>query len=151
MKKFRFTLRSVETVRGLRELRAREAFTAAVRAVRAADAAKTQAREQRERFEVRLVAARQQPLRASEQIAFFQSYQEEFARERKAEEALVAARNEMDRQRGLWIAARRDLRVIENLKAKARETHRLACEREEQSAMDDRTNAMANHAPLLTS
>ena len=103
MKKFRFTLRSVETVRGLRELRAREAFTAAVRAVRAADAAKVAAREQRERFEVRLVAAR------------------------------------------------RDLRVIENLKAKARETHRLECEREEQSAMDDRTNAMANHAPLLTS
>jgi flagellar FliJ protein len=119
--------------------------------VREADAASVQAREQRERFEVRLVAARQQPLRASEQIAFFQSYQDEVLRERKALEVLASARKEMDRQRGLWIAARRDVRVIENLKVKARETHRLECEREEQSAMDDRTNAMAHHAPLLTS
>ena len=63
MKKFRFPLRSVETVRSLQELRAREAFTLAIQAHRVAETEWRQASAQRERYEQRLLAARQQAFR----------------------------------------------------------------------------------------
>lgn len=151
MKKFRFPLRSVETVRSLHELRAREAFTLAIQAHRVAETEWRQASAQRERYEQRLLAARQQAFRPAEQVTFFQAYQAELALERKAAEALARARTELDRQREHWVNARRDLRVIENLKAKARLNYRLEAEHEEQAILDDRTSAMVSRAPLLTS
>jgi flagellar protein FliJ len=150
MKKFRFPLRSVETVRGMREMRAREAFTAALHAYAEAEAVLAQAREQRRRLEDVIVMSRGARLRPADQVAFQDAYREELAREARAAQASTTAKTRLEERREAWIVTRRDLRVIENLEAKARQTYRREVEYEEQKLLDDRTNATAGRAPLLT-
>jgi flagellar export protein FliJ len=151
MKRFRFTLRSVQTVRNIRELRAREVFSAAVaaqaQAARALEAAQLRIQE----LETIMTEARSQTFRPAEQVAYIHEY----ALVRKAGELaaqeLAKAVQHMEQCRELWIASRRDVRVIEKLETKAREQHRQECEHEEQSLMDDRVNALVGRAPLILS
>jgi flagellar export protein FliJ len=151
MRKFRFPLRSVETVRAMLELRAREAFTEALHAFHAAEDRLRQAREQRRKLEGILVASRGATLRPADQVSYLNAYHAELARERQAAQESETAKAELDKRREVWTAARRDLRVIENLEVKAREVYRRELEYEEQKILDDRTNATASRAPLLMS
>ena len=151
MKKFVFPLRSVETVRAMRELRAREIFTEALHAFIAAESALERAREQRRKLEEILVASRGATLRPADQVSYLDAYHDELARERQAAVERIAAKAELDLRRDAWVAARRDLRVIENLEVKAREAYRREVEYEEQKLLDDRTNATAGRTALLTS
>jgi flagellar FliJ protein len=151
MKKFTFPLRSVGTVRAMRELRAREAFTEALHAFLAAEERLERAREQRRKLEGILVASRGATLRPPDQVTYLNAYHDELARERQAAQESAAAKTELDQRRELWVNARRDLRVIENLEVKARQVYRHEVEYEEQKQLDDRTNATAGRAPLLMS
>jgi flagellar FliJ protein len=151
MKKFTFPLRSVGTVRAMRELRAREAFTEALHAYLAAEERLGQAREQRRRLEDILVASRGATLRPADQVTYLNAYHDELTRERQAAQERAAAKTELDQRREVWVNARRDLRVIENLEVKARQVYRHELEYEEQKLLDDRTNATAGRAPLLMS
>lgn len=150
MKKFRFPLRSVETVRSLHELRAREAFSIAVRAYMEAETHLLRVREQRRELAEILVAERRATLRPADQVAFLHAYQVEVEREALATKTTAEAKAAMDARRERWIEARRDLRVIENLEEKARHAHQREVEHEEQKVQDDRTNATIGRAPLLT-
>jgi flagellar FliJ protein len=151
MKKFVFPLRSVETVRAMRELRAREIFTEALHAFIAAENGLERAREQRRKLEEILVASRGPTLFPADQVAYLNAYHDELARERQAAQERAVAKTELDLRRDAWVAARRDLRVIENLEVKAREAYRRELEYEEQKLLDDRTNATAGRTPMLTS
>lgn len=151
MKKFSFNLRSVETVRSIRELRAREVFSAAVAAQAAAqqELLNTQARVQE--LEGVLVAERSATFRPADQVSFINEYVLQRRAEQLAVNELAKALKNMEECRERWIACRRDVRVIEKLETKARERHRLDCEHEEQSIMDDRVNSLVGRASLLIS
>ena len=151
MKKFIFPLRSVGTVRAMREMRAREAFTEALHAYLAAEERLQLAREQRRKLEDILVNSRGATLRPPDQVTYINAYQDELAHERQAAQESAAAKAELDQRRELWVNARRDLRVIENLEVKARQVYRHELEYEEQKLLDDRTNATAGRTPLLMS
>jgi flagellar FliJ protein len=151
MKKFNFPLRSVGTVRAMREMRAREAFTEALHTYLGAQERLQRAREQRRKLEDILVTSRGATLRPPDQVTYINAYQDELARERQAAQESAAAKAELDQRRELWVNARRDLRVIENLEVKARQVYRHELEYEEQKQLDDRTNATAGRAPLLMS
>jgi len=84
-------------------------------------------------------------------VTYINAYQDELAHERQAAQESAAAKAELDQRRELWVNARRDLRVIENLEVKARQVYRHELEYEEQKLLDDRTNATAGRTPLLMS
>src|SRR5436305_619284 len=120
MKKFRFPLRSVTTIRNMRELRAREQFSAAVRVYVAADERLLTVRARLTELEDILRSGRAQRFRPSDEISFIQAFRNETLVATKAEGDLVAARNAMEAARKAWLESRRDLRVLENLERKAR-------------------------------
>ena len=142
MKKFRFPLRSVATVRALRELRAREVFSAAVHVYVGAEERLGEVRNRIEELVEIMRGARSRNFRASDQVAFLQAHQREITGEKAAIKAVEQARAEMERCRQAWLEARRDVRLMDNLELKARTTHRSELEREEQALLDDRTNAL---------
>lgn len=151
MKKFRFPLRSVETVRALGEMRAREAFSKALNDHAQALAALAQVRVELQELEELLVAERRSSIRGADQVAFIRAHQIGLERQAEAIKVCKQKEAELDDYRERWILARRDLRVINNLEAKARHEYRREFEREEQALLDDRTSAVAGRAPLLMS
>lgn len=151
MKKFSFNLRSVHTIRSIHELRAREVFSAALMEQRAAVQALAHVEERLQALDAHMLGARQGTFRAPEQVAFLHEHlvlEREIA---KATEVLAKADQKVSACRAAWIHARRDVRVMEKLEAKARERHRRDCDHEEQAAIDDRVNAMTGRAPLILS
>jgi len=142
MKKFRFPLRSVTTIRNLREVRAREQFSAAVRAYVLADERLQTIRAKLTELEDILRSGRAQRFRPSDEISFIQAFKDETLTATKAEGDVATARNAMEAARKAWLESRRDLRVLENLERKARTLHRQEAERENQAALDDRTSAL---------
>jgi len=142
MKKFRFPLRSVATVRALREQRARDVFSAAVHAYVGAEERVGEIRNRIAELEEVLRSQRVQTFRASDQVAFLQAHRRETLCETAAIKVAAQAKMEMERRRQEWLEARRDVRLLENLELKARGMHRRDLEHEEQSLLDDRTNAL---------
>lgn len=143
MKKFRFPLRSVVTVRSLREMRAREQFAFAVHAY-------VQASEHLQMLQTRLAeleeilrSGRTKMFRAADEASFLDAYKDETTAAAKAAAALEEARSAMETARQTWLASRRELRVLDNLEQKARQIHRHEAEREDQAALDDRTSAIS--------
>jgi len=151
MKKFRFPLRSVTTVRTLRELRAREQFSAAVNAYVLADERLQTIRAKLSELEEIVRSGRAQRFRPSEVISFMQALKDETLVAKKAEGEVVQARNAMEAARQAWLETRRDLRVLENLERKAKTLHRLETEREDQAALDDRTSSLAARGSVQSS
>ena len=146
MKKYRFPLRSVATVRALREQRAREVFSAAVHAYAGAEERRGEIRARISELEEILRSERARNFRASDQVSFLHAHHRETVAEVAAAKVAEQARVEMERCRQAWLEARRDVRLLENLEDKSRSVHRLALEREAQSLMDDRTGALAARA-----
>jgi flagellar FliJ protein len=142
MKKFRFPLRSVTTIRNLRELRAREQFSAAVQTYIAADEQLQSIRAKLTELEDILRSGRAQRFRPTDEVSFIQALKDETIKATRADAAVTTARNAMEVARQAWLESRRDLRVLENLERKARTLHRQETERENQAAMDDRTSAL---------
>ena len=142
MKKFRFPLRSVATVRALREQRAKEVFSAAVHAYVGAEERVGEIRKRISELEEIMRSERAQTFRASDQVSFLQAHHRETVCEIAAVKVVVQSKVEMERCRLAWLEARRDVRLLENLELKARVAHRGDLEREEQSLLDDRTNAL---------
>lgn len=141
MKKFRFPLSSVGTVRSMKELRARENFSRAVQSYVEAENRLQALRTRLTEFEEILRSGRGRAFRAADQVSFLAAFQEDNARVTKMESDLVKVRQELEIARQAWLESRRDVRVIEKLETKARLLHRQQREHEEQLAMDDRTNA----------
>lgn len=150
MKKFRFPLRSVQTVRNIRELRAREVFSAALAAHRKSLEAEQAARDRLAELQRILSNERAGSFFPAEHVTYMNALQVSTCQLRDASEAVVLAAKHMDECREAWIATRMDVRVIENLETKARQEYLREGEREAQSAMDDRTNALFGRAPLMT-
>lgn len=146
MKKFRFPLKSVETVRSLRELRAREQFSLAVHAYVQAEENLQLLRGRAAALAEALKEGRSGIFRAGDEVGFIEAYKVEIDAVARATVALEKAKQAMEAARQGWMASRRDLRIIENLETKARALHRREVEREEQAALDDRTGAMACRA-----
>ena len=143
MKKFRFPLKTVATVRSLVEMRAREHFSQCVQAFVAAQEQRDQAQKRLTEYENMLRDGRSNTFRGSEQAAFLVAFNEQTAQVSKAEAQIGEAAREMEVVRQAWLGSRRDVRVIENLEAKARRAHQFELEREIQAALDDRTSALA--------
>jgi len=146
MKKFRFPLRSVATVRSMIELRAREQFSRCVQACVAAEKNLVTQRERVAELESILRSGRLTRFRAADQATFMAAFKDETAVITKFTAELNSARREMESARQAWLESRRDVRVIENLEQKARTAHLHEVERENQAAMDDRTGAMVARA-----
>lgn len=139
MKKFRFPLRSVATVRNLAELRARENFSKAVQLFAEAERRLQVIRARLVEYEDSMRAARTVAFRAADQVTFLAALKEETLAATKTEAEISTARQAMEVARQAWLVTRRDVRVIEKLETKARFVHRHDLEREEQAALDDRT------------
>ena len=146
MKKFRFPLRSVATVRSMIELRAREQFSHCVQACVAAEKRLVTQRERVTELESIIRSGRLSRLRAADQATFMAAFKDETGIVTKITAELNSARREMESARQAWLESRRDVRVIENLEQKARTAHMHEVERENQAAMDDRTGAMVARA-----
>jgi flagellar FliJ protein len=149
MKKFRFPLKSVETIRSMKELRAREQFSLAVHAYVLAEENLETARGRAGALAEALRTGRTGIFRAGDEVGFIEAYKAELDTVAKASAAVEKAKEGMEAARQAWLNSRRDLRVIENLERKARALHRHEVEREEQAALDDRTGAMAGRAAAV--
>ncbi len=137
MKRFRFSLQSVATVRSLKELRARENLAASLRAIEHALLAHAKARENREELEHMLRAGTSSRVRAGEQVAFLGALGVAGLAEAAARQTLATAAAERDRRVTEYHEAARDVKAMDKLEARARQRHRLAAERAEQNALDE--------------
>lgn len=146
MKKFRFPLRSVATVRSMRELRAREQFSLAVHACVAAEENLRNLQVRLSALEEVLRTGRAHTFRAGDQVTFIDAYKNETEAVTKAATEVEKARAAMEKARQAWLVSRRDLKVVENLEQKARLVYRHEVERADQAALDDRTNALSARA-----
>lgn len=142
MKKFRFPLRSVATVRSIAELRARENFSKAVQIYVEAENQLRALRTRLTEFEEILRSGRGRAFRAADQASFLAAFKEDTIRATKMEADVARVRQELEVARQAWLESRRDVRVVEKLEHKARLLHRQQSEHEDQLAMDDRTNGL---------
>lgn len=142
MKKFRFPLGSVITLRRMRETERREAFAAAVHTYVLAEEALAAVARQVAQLEEIIAAERVAGCNAAAQVSFLHALSDERARRSQAAAKVDETKDAMERARLAWLEARRELRLVEILEGKARAAHRFAAEREEQSLLDDRTNAL---------
>lgn len=146
MKKFRFPLRSVATIRAMRELRSREQFSIAVHAYVVAEEHLQVVRARLTALEDVLRNGRARTFRAGDEASFQEAYKAEIVATTKAATAVEQARVAMEDARQSWLGTRRDVKVVDSLEQKARANHRREVEREDQAALDDRTSALAARA-----
>lgn len=137
MKRFRFTLQPVSVLRAHRELRAREVFAAAVQAYTRSEQELALVRARVAQFESAVTAGRHQPFSGNDQAQALAAYRQECVAEATSERAMHTARSAMQQRRAEYLDAYRKLEVVKRLEQKARLTHRLDCQREEQAAFDD--------------
>jgi len=137
MKRFRFPLRPVAVLRAHREMRAREAFAASVHAYVKSEEELSATRRRVAQFEAALFAGRRERFSAAEEAQNLAGYRRECAAETESERLLIVARDAMQQRRIEYLEAHRKLEVVKRLEAKAKVTHRLATNREEQAEFDD--------------
>jgi flagellar FliJ protein len=146
MKKFRFPLRTVATLRGLQELRARETFAAAVRTYVQAEKVLAEIRQRLAELREILLNERRATFRARDQASFLEAFHNETVRETEGKCEVVSAKNAMELRRQEWLETRRGVKLIANLEHKARETHRHTGDREMQGELDE---IAGNRRPLV--
>lgn len=138
MKKFRFPLEPVATLRNLQEMRANEAFSGANRHVAACDAQLGEQQMRVAQFVEAMIVNRTAGLPGVMQASFMQAYRGELDREREAGEALEKARVEQEAARQRWIEAHLQVRLIDKLRQRAVERHQAELFHLEQRQLDDR-------------
>ena len=137
MKRFRFPLQPVAVLRAHHEMRAQEAFAAAVRACLKTEEYLASTRLRVAQFEAALAAGRQKQFSATDEGRALAAYRQDCAAEAASEKAMLAARATMQQRRAEYLDAHRKVEVVKRLEEKARLTHRLDCNREEQAAFDE--------------
>jgi flagellar export protein FliJ len=140
MKRFHFSLQSVATLRELRELRARENLAAAIRVCERTEIALADARARRDLLEDLVRSGRAFTLRAAEHVSFLGALRSATNEESAAKRAVDEAHAIRDRKLSEYYDAARALKVLSNLEVRARAAHRVAAEREEQNALDERAS-----------
>ena len=137
MKRFRFPLQSVATVRSWREREAREQLAARMHELNAAEQALRECQERLSTLEEVVRAARSGTFRPAEQSASLAAYQNEKLAVKRAEAASSEAKCAVDRAREAWQVRRNELRAVEKLEQRARHAHRLENESAEQTLLDE--------------
>jgi flagellar export protein FliJ len=138
MKKFRFNLEPVGTLRNLQEMRASEVFSQANRERAARDTALKNQQLRVAQFVESLIVLRATGLPGSMQASFMSAYRSELADEKTASEALAKASREQEAARLRWVDAHRQVKLIQKLRGRARERFQTEVIRSEQSQLDDR-------------
>ena len=138
MKKFRFTLQPVATLRNLQEMRASEAFSGANRRLAECGAALERQQLRVAQFVESLIVRRATGLPGSLQASFMQAYRGELAEENSAQDALTKARSEQEAARKRWIEAHLQVKLVEKLRGRANERYRTELVHFEQRQLDDR-------------
>lgn len=137
MKRFRFTLRPVATMRAHRQLLAREALAAAAVAQRRGEERLAAVRGRITELEDIIRLSRQGSFRAAEAAAFGQAYRRERAAETDAQKQVAAARAAVETRREACVEANRELEVVVHLEEKARTAHQREAQRVEQAEIDE--------------
>jgi flagellar export protein FliJ len=145
MKRFHFALQSVATLRELRELRARENLAAAIRICERTEIALADACARRVLLEDLVLSGRAFTLRAAEHVAFLGALRSATNDESAAKREVDQAHTARDRRLSEYYDAARALKVLTNLEIRARAAHRLAADREEQTALDERASIAGAH------
>lgn len=68
----------------------------------------------------------------------------------EAEREVIEARAQMAKRRGEYLEANRQLKVVQRLEEKARDSHRRETLRAEQHEMDEFAGFRGNRRPVLT-
>lgn len=148
MKRFRFRLESVLSLRAVAELAERERFGVAQRELAAALDARRLAAERRDTLARSIAESVAGTFRPAEHSASLRALdlarQAELEAARRAEQATTAR----DRARETWLAARSRLQVIERLQTRARDAHREAAEKAEQTLLDELASLASARASL---
>lgn len=146
MKRFRFRLESVLSLRAVAETAERERFGVAQRALDAALAERRAAAARRDALAAALAEAASGTFRPAEHaqglLALDLARRAELDAARLAEQASAAR----DRARETWLAARRRLQVIERLETRARQAHRDDTDKAEQTLLDELASLSAARA-----
>ena len=137
MKRFRFRLEAVRTLREVAERGQREAFGAAQQRYATAEAAVQAAATARRELLDHVAGTRSGVFRPSEQTAGLEALRQAAHREAAAEKDRQEAATARDQARETWLEARRALQIIERLEEKARAEHREAADKAEQSLLDE--------------
>lgn len=137
MKRFRFRLEAVKTLREVAERAQREAFGAAQQRYAKAEAALQAAAHARRELFDRVAGTRSGVFRPSEQSAGLEALRQAAHTEAAAEKGRQEAATARDQARETWLEARRALQIIERLEEKARAEHREAADKAEQSLLDE--------------
>jgi flagellar FliJ protein len=137
MKRFHFSLRPLAVLRAHRESVARAAFGQAVQALVRAGEELAAAGVRVVQLEAALAAGRQGSFRAAMEVPVLAAHARECSAEAEASRARDAARLVMEQRRAAHLDAHRGLEVLRRLEEKARTSHRLAANREEQAGFDE--------------
>lgn len=137
MKRFRFRLESVRGLRDLAERRERERFGLAQQKAAAAFEAVRVARERRAGIALSLASSHLGSFRAVDRVGGMAALRIAERGEAEAVRLLSEAEAARDRAREEWLAARRNLQVIERLEERARLAHREAADKAEQNLLDE--------------
>lgn len=138
MKKFRFTLQPVATLRNLQEMRASEAFSGANRRLAECGAALERQQLRVAQFVEALIVQRGVAMPGSLQASFMQAYRGELAEEKSAQDALAKASSEQEAARKRWVDAHLQVKLVEKLRGRAKERYRTELVHFEQRQLDDR-------------
>lgn len=149
MKRFRFRLEAVLSLRSLAEGSAREAFGRAQRHLAETQAARDAAARRRTELADHLAASRSGLFRPSAQAEGL--FALDLARQAENEAARLVSEATAARERARldWLAARSRLRVIEHLKERAARSHRDAADKAEQTLLDELAALSVNRASPL--
>lgn len=137
MKRFRFPLRPVAVLRAHRQARAREAFAASVHRYVQAEEHLAGLRARRAELETVMHDGRRGSFRAADEVSFWGAYRRVCDDELKSELSVIEARADMDKHREEYMAAHRDVKVVEKLEHHARNRYRLETERAGQVELDE--------------
>ncbi len=149
MKRFRFRLESVRTLRELAERKAREQFGLAQQKVTEAAESLHLAKVRRSELISSLAGTRTGRFRPADQVGGMAALRVAEKQEIEAERVLAETEKNRDRVREDWLLARRGLQIIQKLEERARFAHRDAADKAEQSLLDELGSmAAARLAPL---
>jgi flagellar FliJ protein len=137
MKRFRFPLRPVAVLRAHKEVKAREAFALALQKLSAAQEEFQRVGVRMRALEAALFNGRTNTFRPAEAALLLSDYRRECATEAEAERLVITTRAEAGKARTEYLEAHRQLKVVNRLEEKARDSHRLENNRIEQAELDE--------------
>lgn len=148
MKRFRFPLRPVAVLRAHRQARAQEAFAQAVHTYVEAEAKLAALRARRVELETVMHDGRRATFQAADEITFWGAYRRVCEEELMDERTVIETRAAMEARREDYLAAHRDLKVVEKLEQKARAVYRRLAGREEIAEMDELAGFRSARRPV---